>query len=321
MSRTIDTAEVAKIIRTELKKNFPGIKFSVKSSRYSGGSSINVKYSDGPALDAVKSVIGHFHGASFDGMQDLKEYHVSEYNGEAVRFGNDFLFIDREYSRAFCEGVKAHMLAEMAGFYVTEQYNESGFQNDGYINIVGSDNFGYRCDCMGNSERWRIGRLMSETSAEQAAAWLNPPAPTTPAPTEPTATPVAETVTEEAPAIVTALDAGAIIVEPIAVTLAEAELKARGFEMITDVAGHDCLSCIHCRAKVVNYNSPEWPYEQYRDEFLATHAEWCGRRPTPMGPAEIDQKRRENPMQTWAEVEAAFGPMTEGYQHPSPGGI
>lgn len=96
--RTIEETQVAKLIRKVLKDKFPGAKFSVKTHKYSGGSSIDVSYTDGPALTNVEHFIADFHGASFDGMIDLKEYHVSELEGEKVSFANDFLFIERHYS-------------------------------------------------------------------------------------------------------------------------------------------------------------------------------------------------------------------------------
>lgn len=70
----IGTADVAKHIRGILKKNFPGQKFSVRSESYSGGSSINVYYTDGPSKDSVEALIGHLHGCDFDGMIDLQYY-------------------------------------------------------------------------------------------------------------------------------------------------------------------------------------------------------------------------------------------------------
>jgi conjugative element/phage-associated large polyvalent protein len=76
--RFIDTAEVAKMIRKHLKKNFAGVKFSVRISRYAGGSSINVNWTDGPTEAEVKKVTGPFQGNRFDGMIDL-EYHASQW--------------------------------------------------------------------------------------------------------------------------------------------------------------------------------------------------------------------------------------------------
>jgi len=107
----IDSPEVAKIIRKDLKDKFPGQKFSVKTSKYSGGSSINVDWTDGPTTKAVDEVIKRYAGASFDAMQDLKEYHKSEYQGKTVRFGSDYVFSQRDYSvSAFTAFVEAERL-------------------------------------------------------------------------------------------------------------------------------------------------------------------------------------------------------------------
>ena len=76
--RWIDTAEVAKLIRKHLKKNFAGVKFSVRISRYSGGSSVDISWTDGPTTKQVEAVTGPFQGNRFDGMIDL-QYHASQW--------------------------------------------------------------------------------------------------------------------------------------------------------------------------------------------------------------------------------------------------
>ena len=68
----IDTPDCAKLVRRALAKNFPGVKFSVRSSSYSMGSSIRVAWTDGPTQGAVSAVVGRYGGSGFDGMIDLK---------------------------------------------------------------------------------------------------------------------------------------------------------------------------------------------------------------------------------------------------------
>lgn len=68
----LSCAETAKLVRAALKKEFPGAKFSVRSSTYSGGASIHVSWTDGPTSAAVDEVVGPYAGADFDGMIDLK---------------------------------------------------------------------------------------------------------------------------------------------------------------------------------------------------------------------------------------------------------
>lgn len=70
-SRCVDTPEQAQLIRAALKKHFPGVAFSVRSSRYSGGSSISVRWTDGPTQRAVEAIADTYEGPRFDGMTDL----------------------------------------------------------------------------------------------------------------------------------------------------------------------------------------------------------------------------------------------------------
>jgi len=100
------TTETAELVRTQLKEVFPGVKFSVRSKKYSGGSSIRVSWIDGPTPKEVDEVVSYFEGAVFDGMIDLKSYvtKVSE-NGVPVRFGADFVFTDRSYSVEFLSNI------------------------------------------------------------------------------------------------------------------------------------------------------------------------------------------------------------------------
>lgn len=90
-------AETAKLIRAELKKNFAGVKFSVRSSVYSGGASIRVHYNDANvAENAVREVAQKFEGASFDAMTDYKDYHNSFFEGQEVSWGSDYVFVDND---------------------------------------------------------------------------------------------------------------------------------------------------------------------------------------------------------------------------------
>lgn len=107
MGRYIDTADCAKMLRAKLKEDFPGQKFSVRISRYAGGSSIRVKWVDGPTEKMVAPVANHFQGASFDGMTDSMNYHSTMHNGEKVSMGANFVFCDREHSSMMLERGRA----------------------------------------------------------------------------------------------------------------------------------------------------------------------------------------------------------------------
>ena len=73
--------ETAKLLRAALKKNFPGVKFSVRSESFAGGSAIRVSYTDGPLQKAVEKVVNCYAYGGFDGMIDLS-FHVNHWMNE-----------------------------------------------------------------------------------------------------------------------------------------------------------------------------------------------------------------------------------------------
>ena len=92
-------AIAAKNIRIELKRAFPGIKFSVKSKSYSGGDSITVTWIDGPTSAEVGEITCKYQAGSLDGMTDCYNYEHSMWK---VSFGDaKYIFTDRDYSDDF----------------------------------------------------------------------------------------------------------------------------------------------------------------------------------------------------------------------------
>ena len=71
-TKYLSCAETAKLVRAALKKNFPGVKFSVRSSVYSGGASIDVSWVLGPTTKKVDAVAGQYESADFDGSIDME---------------------------------------------------------------------------------------------------------------------------------------------------------------------------------------------------------------------------------------------------------
>ena len=130
-SEYLSVAETAKLVRAALAKAFPGQKFSVRSESYSGGASIDVKYTGGPMKSEVEAVVDPYRGGDFDGMVDMKysRYSWLAKDGSAsrawspgtagqkgsdpetwgdphaagcryVRFGADFIFVERKATDA-----------------------------------------------------------------------------------------------------------------------------------------------------------------------------------------------------------------------------
>lgn len=63
-----------KNIRIELKRAFPGVKFSIKSSSFSGGDDIRVGWTDGPTSGQVEEIISRYAAGTFNGMDDSYTY-------------------------------------------------------------------------------------------------------------------------------------------------------------------------------------------------------------------------------------------------------
>lgn len=115
MSERISVNDTAKMARADLKKAFPATKFSVRGSKYSGGSSIDVSWDAGPTTKQVKKVIGKYHGAEFDGMDDSKHLTGAPYQ-------NDYIFTHRELSDAI---MKAEMKALAEKYHLPDSLLEN----------------------------------------------------------------------------------------------------------------------------------------------------------------------------------------------------
>ena len=61
-------------LKAELQREFPGIKFSVKSEAYAGGDAIRVHWNFGPTTDEVARFTDKYREGDFDGMTDCYDY-------------------------------------------------------------------------------------------------------------------------------------------------------------------------------------------------------------------------------------------------------
>jgi hypothetical protein len=61
-------------LKTELQREFPGVKFSVKSESYAGGDAIRVHWDFGPTGDEVTKLTDKYREGDFDGMTDSYDY-------------------------------------------------------------------------------------------------------------------------------------------------------------------------------------------------------------------------------------------------------
>ena len=131
--RSYNLAGTSKLIKGILSQAFPNTKFSVRSESYSGGSSIDVHWTDGPTTKQVDPIIKRFEGASFDGMIDLKFYNdPSEWNGRRVEFAPDYVFSARSNSyEALFEA------ADWVAYHTGTRRLEIKREHGGYIDMSG----------------------------------------------------------------------------------------------------------------------------------------------------------------------------------------
>jgi hypothetical protein len=83
--RFVNVIEVAKLIRRVLRLEFPGVSFSVRSHRYAGGASVDVRWQEGTEESVVRSVVNQFQGSRIDGDYSPRPiYHFLSPEGRAI---------------------------------------------------------------------------------------------------------------------------------------------------------------------------------------------------------------------------------------------
>lgn len=124
MKNTQPTA--AQLIRTELKANFPGVKFSVTSDY----NSIRIRWADGPAPKEVQEITGKYKAGHFNGMEDTYEYDRSNPDLPKAKY----IFDEREVSEVLKiqAATDLHIPAEEVNTYTGERRIYQELQNRSY---------------------------------------------------------------------------------------------------------------------------------------------------------------------------------------------
>ena len=98
-------AEKSRELKKELKNKFKGVKFSVRS----GSSSITVRWTDFPTVEAVQEIANKYESVRYD-----------EYTGEILCGGNTFVFTENSWSDEMKKSIKENLIIK----YGIEFYNE-----------------------------------------------------------------------------------------------------------------------------------------------------------------------------------------------------
>lgn len=115
----------AKNIRAELKAAYPGIKFSVRTERFSMGNAIRVGWTDGPNTAQVEAITNKYKAGSFNGYEDLYEYSRSDWKDA---FGSaKYVSTSRGQSESLVESGIRHIARRYGVEPITiEQYKSGG---------------------------------------------------------------------------------------------------------------------------------------------------------------------------------------------------
>lgn len=142
----LSAAEAAKRIRKELHTAFPGVKFSVRSERFSLGSAVSVRYTDGPALTEVEALVATYGGRGYDSGAEVTLYNEGALrltaNGLVVYSTGAFLDVVRNYSEWGLASI-AELLRRDASKVDSHEAATYGLMSD--VCLAGEPAYGGRC--------------------------------------------------------------------------------------------------------------------------------------------------------------------------------
>lgn len=126
-----DSTEVAKIVRKIVKENWPTVKFSVRTHKYAGGASIDVRWLDGPTAEQMDREIKHLQAVSHIDITDYAHHTTSTHEGETFHSGAHYIFAERKVSKELMEWA-ARKMATRLGLPVLNIL-ESDYDQQGYV--------------------------------------------------------------------------------------------------------------------------------------------------------------------------------------------
>lgn len=122
-TRETTTRDETNNVRKVLKKHFPTTKFSVRYDSFSGGDSIDVKWTDGPKEEDVRPIVKMFQNSHSDYTGDYWDYDPSEFNN--LFGGFKFTHADREFSDEKLNEYTDKIIEMIPEFAERRTYNEA----------------------------------------------------------------------------------------------------------------------------------------------------------------------------------------------------
>lgn len=136
-----ESAKTSQAIKSELKKAFPNVKFSVTSSNFAGGNSVDISYTDAILREKVEEITDKYQYGSFDGMTDCyncdnsndsipqaKYVHVSRSMSDKIgaellkEFQNDFKGAENLNMNDYHEDSRAYVSNIVYRMFIKREY-------------------------------------------------------------------------------------------------------------------------------------------------------------------------------------------------------
>lgn len=112
-------------LRELLKKEFPGVKFSVRKD--GSGDTVNITWTDGPTRKMVDEIAWQFEGRRFNGMEDCEEIVSSDFTDLFGSLG--YIFTEREYSEEVMERERMKVIEDYPLLADGKDHNRNEFES------------------------------------------------------------------------------------------------------------------------------------------------------------------------------------------------
>lgn len=113
MTIYVSATDTAKLVRKALKENFPGTKFSVRTTKYAGGASLDVNWTGGPTTPKVDAVVKSFEGSEPDASGDFCDPVIHEKDGQRIQYGARHILTMRMITQATYDAIQTEVVASL----------------------------------------------------------------------------------------------------------------------------------------------------------------------------------------------------------------
>lgn len=137
-TRHINLNDTNKLIRADLKKAFPGVKFSVRGERASMMTATRISWTDGPDERTVDEVVANYRAKERDATGDYWDAReTTDPEGNRVYYGSDYVTLSRRISEKYMDAAKVKT-AELMG---VEEVLDNGYTPEDGVNLYAVEEF------------------------------------------------------------------------------------------------------------------------------------------------------------------------------------